>query len=260
MIIGVSGKIGSGKDTIGKIIQYLTSDNNDCTFDEWNKYNSAHSTSNWEIKKYAFKLKQIVALLTGCTVEDLENQEFKNQLLPEYWNYVMSGKNRPCNIEMFKDDEVFKGNPDRFIKKYTYRELLQKVGTESMRDLIHEDVWINALFADYNFKRDKFDESLGNNRSILTYPNWIITDCRFENEAKAIKDRDGILIRTQRNHQWLDVKDWKNHTGKKVPHVDEHPSETALDLYQFDYVIDNNSDIPSLVEKVKEILIKEKII
>lgn len=26
MIIGISGKIGSGKDTIGKIIQYLTSE------------------------------------------------------------------------------------------------------------------------------------------------------------------------------------------------------------------------------------------
>ena len=30
------------------------------------------------------------------------------------------------------------------------------------------------------------------------YPNWIITDCRFPNEAKAIKDRDGISIRVNR--------------------------------------------------------------
>jgi dephospho-CoA kinase len=26
MVIGISGRIGSGKDTVGKIIQYLTSD------------------------------------------------------------------------------------------------------------------------------------------------------------------------------------------------------------------------------------------
>ena len=36
--------------------------------------------------------------------------------------------------------------------------------------------------------------------------------------------------------------------------VENHPSETALDDYEFDFVIDNNSDIPSLVEKVKQII------
>ena len=42
---------------------------------------------------------------------------------------------------------------------------------------------------------------------------------------------------------------------------DFHESETALDNYEgFDYVIDNNSDIQSLIEHVKTILIKEKII
>ena len=40
----------------------------------------------------------------------------------------------------------------------------------------------------------------------------------------------------------------------------QHPSETALDDYQFDYVIDNNGTIEELIEKVKVILIKEKLI
>ena len=40
----------------------------------------------------------------------------------------------------------------------------------------------------------------------------------------------------------------------------EHESETALDNYQFDYEIDNNNTVEELIEKVKEILIKEGIL
>jgi DNA-directed RNA polymerase subunit L len=39
-----------------------------------------------------------------------------------------------------------------------------------------------------------------------------------------------------------------------------HPSETALDNANFDYVINNNGTIEELVEKVRDILVKEKII
>lgn len=37
-------------------------------------------------------------------------------------------------------------------------------------------------------------------------------------------------------------------------------AETALDNAEFDYTIDNNSSIEDLIEKVKSILIKERII
>ena len=39
-----------------------------------------------------------------------------------------------------------------------------------------------------------------------------------------------------------------------------HPSETALDDAEFDYEIINDGTIEDLIEKVKEILIKENII
>ena len=76
-------------------------------------------------------------------------------------------------------------------------------------------------------------------------PNWIISDVRFPNEAKAIKDKGVILIRINRPG---------NDTGK-------HLSEIALDDYKnWNYVIDNNGTIEDLIEKVKQILIQEKII
>ena len=94
------------------------------------------------------------------------------------------------------------------------------------------------------------------------YPNWIITDTRFPNEADAVKSRDGINIRIERDDYVFDesgkriipTKEYVNTNNK------QHESETALDDYSFDYVIDNNGTIEDLIIKVKEILIKENII
>lgn len=101
---------------------------------------------------------------------------------------------------------------------------------------------------------------------------FIITDLRFPNELQAVKDRGGITIRVNRDY---DIKtqtkeniivekfDKTNPSHIGVKHhelLNQCPSEKALDDATFDYVIDNNSDIESLIEQVKVILIKEKII
>ena len=59
-----------------------------------------------------------------------------------------------------------------------------------------------------------------------------------------IKKRGGLLIRVDRN----------------TDTSSEHPSETALDNYKFDYVIDNNLHIGNLELQVQDILILEKLI
>lgn len=278
MIIGINGKIGSGKDTVGSIIQYLVYENKKYlySYDKFIKEPKSYQegTSGWEIKKFAYKLKQIVSLLTGCTIEDLESQEFKNKQLPAEWDYVakwiagdtgISG-NYPKSVETYQNDEIFKANPNRFIKHYTYRDLLQKIGTNAMRDMIHENVWVNSLMVDYkpkywNIIKERYQE-IGNftyyqsgvdkttEAVVEHFPNWIITDMRFPNELNTVEDRGGITIRVRRT-QWLKKGTEKTH---------EHPSETALDLVPFKYVIDNDGTIEELVEKVREILIKEKVI
>ncbi len=233
MIIGLSGKIGTGKDTVGQIIQILTSNPsfNSKQVREHIRINSVnyYIGSTWQIKKFAGKLKQIVALLTGCTVEDLESQEFKQKQLPEDWWH----NNGWADI------------PEKELVSWTYRELLQKLGTEVMRNKIHQNVWVNALFADY-----KKDLSITTNHPrseylSTAYPNWIITDMRFENEAEAIKKRNGLLIRIER----MGLSE------------SNHPSETALDKYlEFDYTIYNNETIGDLIDEVRTILKLERII
>jgi len=253
MILGISGKSQSGKDTVGKIIQYLTDKNSfgythSDSEQDYNDYfkNNHNLKSNWQIKKFADTLKDIVCILTGCTREQLENIDFKNSKLGDKWTCKSKIKN------------------NMYIR-YTYRDLLQKLGTDLLRNQLHENVWVNALFNKYD-KFENIDSYTCNTgwanckinhkchtclEVIKTYKsNWIITDTRFPNEAKSIKDRNGILIRVER----FDDSDMQ------MSHRCQHESETALDNYPFDYTINNNDTIEELIVKVKEILIKEKII
>ena len=73
-LISISGKIGSGKDTVGTIIQYLTSNQQNNSFEEVINNNIKINTSIWEIKKMAGKLKQVASILTNIPVENFENQ------------------------------------------------------------------------------------------------------------------------------------------------------------------------------------------
>ncbi len=240
MIIGISGKIGNGKDTVGQMIQKLTM--------------NSYQQSPWKIKKFAYKLKQIVSILTGIPVEDLEKQEVKDRMLGKEWERFISL------------DEVLKNGVGR--RPLTVREVLQRVGTEAMRDQLHPNVWVNALMADYKggegwtkchpnlfstWSGDKFyvpnteniPEHLRRRESAceifsweLPPPNWIITDVRFPNEAKAIKDRGGIMLRVNRQTE-----------TDRFPR-NEHPSETALDDYKFDATIINNGTLEELEKSV----------
>src|SRR6185369_15451237 len=126
MIIGISGKIGAGKDTLAECIQEIDPD--------------------FQNKKFAYKLKQIATILTG--VDDQWTHEGKECYLN---NWGM-----------------------------TIREVQQRLGTDAMRVGLHPDVWILALFADWEPHK---------------YLKWVVTDVRFPNEAQAILDRGGFIVR-----------------------------------------------------------------
>jgi hypothetical protein len=102
----------------------------------------------------------------------------------------------------------------------TGRQFLQKLGTDAIRDHLHPDTWVNALMKDYK-----------------PNSNWIIPDVRFLNEAEAIKERGGIIIRVDRGSP-----------------ANSHKSETILDNYRFDFIISNNGTIDELSDVVKSIL------
>jgi hypothetical protein len=225
MIIGINGKIGSGKDTVGSIIQYLTSE------EAISKGSYSHCqemgltyTVDYEIKKFAGKLKQTASLLTGISVEKFEDQEFKMINLSDEWSSLQQSGRSKVLLPM------------------TVRTFLQRLGTEAMREGLHTNVWVNALFADY--KHSKTCNCKKGCRCAHDLPNWIITDMRFPNEMEAVELREGVTIKVVR-------------PGTAVG---THPSETALDDAYFDHVISNDGTIEDLIEKVRQVLTIERII
>lgn len=100
------------------------------------------------------------------------------------------------------------------------RTILQKVGTDFFRKEIDPDFWIKVG------KRRIF-QLLKNNQSA----NIVISDCRFPNEMKAIKEVDGVTLRIER-------------IG--LISEDTHESETALDDYDFDHTIVSGDGVDKL--------------
>lgn len=267
MIIGISGKISSGKDTVGKIIQYLTTiseehqkeDLLDGTF--LAEIEIANKFSSWQIRKFADKLKECISIITNISREDLEKEEVKNSELGEEWMYYRTYSDWKGTGSINEERIVYIGNESEYPslpESMSVRQLLQEFGTDACRNVIHPNFWVNALFSDYKCLVTNWD--CDGNETVVYEPAWIITDVRFPNELKAIKDRKGIVIRINRiQTKIVNSKDLTDNLTAKS-YFDQHPSETALDNATFDYTIDNNGTIEELIVKVKEILIKEKII
>lgn len=180
MVIGISGKIGSGKDRFADLfIEHI-----------YEVYGIA-----FENKKFAYNLKKIVSVLIGVPMRDVLSRKGKLKYLPE-WGMTIG-------------------------------EMQQKIGTEAIRNNIHNDAWVLSLFSTY-----KKDEDF-----------WIITDVRFKNEAKIIKKMSGVLIRLEGDPNNSRVGDDRNMT---------HQSEIDLDDYVgFDYIYQNIPPISNLKDFVK---------
>jgi len=228
-IIGISGHSGSGKNTVGIIIQYLLSKEGKPSIEEVCKNYSENEwwleeSSGWELKMFAGKLKDIAEHITGIDIEKFEDQEFKKTNLGPEWNTIDYVKRYK---EPFPTDDSIPIEITEVNKPMTVRELLQKLGTDAMRNNLHPNIWVNALMCDYT-KDDDGD-----------LPNWIITDVRFMNEAIAIKNQGGFIIRVDRP----DIK-----------LINDHPSETELDNWNFDYKVANVSDLFDLKQNIEQIL------
>lgn len=317
-LIGLSGRSGNGKDLVAAIIQYLiTTIDVDVDFHTW--YKSPYPNlelGRWKIRKYADKLKDIICILLGCTREQLEDRGYKETPLGPEWNrYEVLYLNQSFMFNTLEDAENWYNvnNSDlNNIRKPTLiemtpRKLLQIVGTECGREIIHPNLWINALFADYKpyskgvantkyditacyyhtacnncgnsflqHKRARFCDECILDDSFQIYPDWIISDVRFpHNEGKAITDRGGINIGIKRKfglrvEQYahlenldnpyeipIELRDINGELYKTLTHESE---ELMGDFDWCDYVIENNGTIEELIDKVREILIKENVI
>lgn len=242
-LITISGRKGHGKDVVATIIQYLSMENSNDIVDydelvETIEFTPINNSPKYKVKKFADKLKDIVCLLIGCTRSDLESQLFKETPLGEEW--------RVCKVRSKSDDknfifpEIFSSEEEAektygtrnilddlldvdeiedLFETYSYiltpRDLLQLIGTDCLRNMIHPNIHINSLFAEY-----KSEEVISKNAPpswscedfpnwesdwiTQEYPNWLITDTRFPNELQAVDKRGGYKIKIIRYKTFLE--------------------------------------------------------
>jgi hypothetical protein len=131
----------------------------------------------------------------------------------------------------------------------TPRLMLQLWGTEVCRRGFHDDIWIASL-----------ENKLRNSQDDI-----VISDCRFPNEIKSIKNAGGIVVRVRRGPEpeWYDAA--INHNmgpstvgwslGKaKLDKLGVHASEYSWVGTDFDAVLDNNGTLDDLYQQVKRLL------
>lgn len=195
-VIGVIGKAGAGKDTLYEHIVSLAP--------------SAGLTVHRE--KFAYPLIDIVSTMSG-----IFNPEYSHRDLFELRDFKE-------NFELFPSEYPFS----------TPRQALQYVGTEMMRNMVNENIWIDLM-----------------RKRLLRYFKddlVIITDCRFPNELDFINSIGNSVYVNRESRD-----------GFYLPQF-EHSSENLagnLSSSQVSAILHNNA---SLVEYLGKINILSKFI
>lgn len=102
------------------------------------------------------------------------------------------------------------------------RGLLQRLGTDCGRELLGDNIWVDSAF-----------------KNLDPDGRYAFADCRFVNEANAIRERGGLVIRIER---------------PGIGPANAHPSETSLDGYDFDHVVQNNDSHEVLRQKLVRLI------
>jgi hypothetical protein len=135
----------------------------------------------------------------------------------------------------------------RLKKVITPRWVLQYWGTEVVRKGFHDDMWVASL----------------ENRLRTSTDDIVITDCRFPNEIKAIRNAGGKVVRIKRGPEpeWFDAAKSVNKgpsrnmswalSKQKIEKLGIHASETAWVGQKFDAVLNNDGTLDELYYQVE---------
>jgi len=123
----------------------------------------------------------------------------------------------------FDEDQLY-GDLKEVVDEYwgfTPRWALQMFGTDAMKPVFGEDIWVRSL-----------------GRLAMRYAGSgipvVITDLRFHEEAEAIKTWGGFVVKVSR-------------PSREVIATSQHRSETALDDFKnWDLIVNNIGTIPEL--------------
>jgi hypothetical protein len=124
------------------------------------------------------------------------------------------------------EDRVYKERRIDWLGK-SPREMLQTLGTEWGRQMVHDDIWTNLMA-----HRWEIVKAMG-------LPGMVVTDVRFNNEARKIIKSGGYIIRIDR---------------AGIGEVAPHKSEQGIDDEWIDETIHNDEGIQKLRREAARIV------
>lgn len=134
------------------------------------------------------------------------------------------------------------------IPHLTPRWVLQYWGTEVGRQGFHDEIWIASL----ENKLRSINDSV------------VITDCRFPNEIRAIRNQGGEIVWIQRGAlpEWYDAALAYNQgpsnirwalSRDRLEKLHVHASEYSWVGQSFDHIVDNNGSLDFLYHQIKNL-------
>lgn len=190
-IIGLSGYARSGKDTAAEVLV--------------EQFGFTRVAFADKLREVLYELNPIVDFL-GREVA-VEDGYIDNEILNAA---PVTGGIHPIGVKDVINRFGWDGYKETKWSK-EIRRLLQRLGTEAGRQTLWDSIWVDAALT-----------------GLPEDAKVVVTDCRFVNEAQAIKDRAGIVVRVER---------------AGVGPANNHPSETSLDDWDFDYTLPNVHDL-----------------
>lgn len=145
-------------------------------------------------ERFATPLRECVEILTGVSVAESQTTEGKARVLPE-WGMTVG-------------------------------QMLQRLGTDAVRNNVHDRAWELALF-----QRFAPDDIV------------VISDVRFPNEEAAVRARAGVVVQVTR-------PDVAGDDHGLVGRDPNHASERALDGSKPDHLIVNDGTLEDLRDRV----------
>lgn len=136
---------------------------------------------------------------------------------------ILKGMLREFGLTHDEVDGCKKESPCDLLLGKTPRQVMQWMGTELFRNKVGEDVWVNAW----------------KNR-VTGLARVVCEDIRFPNEAKAVRDMGGVIVRLRRSGEGAI-------TG--ATHASENPDAIVPD---FDF--DNDGTLMDLCVKMEQVV------
>lgn len=222
MLIGINGKLGSGKDAFFERARHLTRNT-------W----SVMLPGRPERRAFADKLKLAFARLFDVDLDFLEKAKRDEFTLVQ----IREVRFRVSRVRGLRWTRHLPGF-ERIVSSQTVRSGLQRMGTEVGRNTFGDTFWIDQCVPE---NLDHTDKAV------------FVTDVRFPNEAERIRAAGGTVVRVRDYAAEARAAELRAELGAEA----SHDSEQVLDESLIHVEIDNSirdDGFASLDRQVSEVL------